>query len=102
MNQFHQLGEPEEWPEVASNYPKQYPSHVFNAYALLTCAIYLRQSAMSSSVWTFLATQDAARTALRQVKHWPIATPEIASALHLRCSQEMELLDGGETASLFV
>lgn len=96
MHEFHQLGEPDEWPEVASNYPNEYPSHIFDAYALLTCAICLRRTAVESSVSTFLATQEAAKTALRQVKHWPIATREISAVLYERSKQENTLIVNGE------
>ncbi|KAF9451008.1 hypothetical protein P691DRAFT_809034 [Macrolepiota fuliginosa MF-IS2] len=94
MYEFNQLIDPDEWPEVASIYPEQYPSHIFNAYALLTCAIYLRKSTMNSSVSMFSSTQNAAMMALGQVINWPITTPEIASALSMRSSQERTLLSG--------
>lgn len=95
MHEFHQLGEPDEWPEIAGNYPEQYPSHIFNAYALLNCAICLRRSTLESSVPTFLATQAAAKTALRQVNLWPIATPEIVTLLDSRTCRERDLVVEG-------
>jgi hypothetical protein len=101
MHDFHEICTPNTWSGIAGQYPKRYPSNIFNAYVLLASVIDLRRASNDCPVNSFLDMQEDVKVALKDISSLEIRTPEIASTLKSRCQLEEALLTGGEVHCLY-